>query len=276
MNKVTQFFSFLGRGLAMGIADVIPGISGGTIAFVTGIYDRLISSLSLLKFSLIPLVFKGKFKEFSKQIDFALFIPLGIGILTSIFFFSKIITSVLISHPSVTYSFFFGLILSSAIVLLHKINRINVENVIFLILGFLFAYSISSVHILEITNSLPIIFFSGAIAISAMLLPGISGAFILLLLNQYQFILNSVQDLNLAVLIVFALGAITGLLAFSRFIHYLLTRYKSIALAALVGVMLGALKSPLQQITFGTNTGYLVLATLLGVLIVFIVQKFDN
>ena len=239
----------------MGIADLIPGVSGGTIAFITGIYQRLIHSLSNLDFSFAALLLKGKFKQsygaFNRN-DLALFIPLGLGIAVSILSFSRIMNYLLLNQAAVTYAFFFGLILASAFVFLKHAGILKVEKFLFFILGLLVAYWLGGGVSVLLGNSLPVIFVSGMIAISAMLLPGISGAFLLLLLGQYQYIIEALHSHNLVVIAVFGAGALSGLLVFSKVIDYLLRNFKYLMISFLIGLMVGALRVPLRETTFSS------------------------
>ena len=260
------------RGLLMGMADAVPGVSGGTIAFITGIYHRLIHAISKIKISLL---FKGKFKKFYTNLDLKLFIPLGAGIGVALFTFSKIMDYLLTNKPSITFAFFFGLILASAVILIKSMGKLNIKKILFAIVGFIIAYLLSSPTTFSINHSLPFIFLAGAIAICAMILPGISGAFLLLLLGQYQFIITAIHEFNLKVLAVFGLGTLTGILAFSKLLDHLMHHFKTLMFAFLTGLMLGSLRIPVTKIveTGGTNIPVLLLG-ILGFLLVFIMEQF--
>ena len=283
MNKdkgiLASFIIFL-KGFCMGLADVIPGVSGGTIAFITGIYARLIHSLSTIDLSFIPLFVQGKWRKswnIFKRIDFSLFIPLGLGIILAVFLFSKVIEYFLQNQTAITFSFFFGLILASAVIFLRNIGKIRFEKAVFLGLGFIFAYVLAGLSSLSLSHSLPLIFIAGAVAICAMILPGISGAFILLLLNQYEFIINVLHSYNLPYLITFFAGAIVGLFSFSRIIDYLLRHYKTVMLSFLVGLMVGSLRIPYVQISGAENGGiFAVLIGMLGFFIVLLLESFGK
>jgi len=271
-----SFLIFL-RGICMGIADVIPGVSGGTIAFITGIYQRLISSLSKIDLSFMPLFVQGRWKRswsVIKKIDFALFIPLGLGVILSIFFFSKLIKLFLENNPAMTFAFFFGLILSSALIFIKKLGKKEFEKIVFVVLGFIFAYSLSEATALGNNHSLLIVFFSGALAICAMLLPGISGAFILLLLGQYQFLIDSLHSYEVFVLLTFFAGAISGLVTFSKVVNFFLRKFKFLTLAFLVGLMVGSLRVPMIEISNNGGVGLMVfLFGLLGFFLIFLLEK---
>ncbi len=263
----------------MGSADVVPGVSGGTIALITGIYERLIGSISfLVKFILLILKFKFKdlIKEFRK-IDFGLFIPLGLGISIAVFFISGIINVLLDKYTGITFGFFFGLILGSSLYLYTHVDKLNYKRLIFSIIGFFFAYFIAGFSALQVNHSLFVIFISGVLAISAMILPGISGAFILLLLNQYQYLIDVLHDFRIKVIFVFFLGAISGLLIFSRVLDLLLRRFKFLTLSFLIGLMLGSLRIPWRNIVNSNSSLFLViLFGLVGFVLVYFLEKKFN
>ncbi|MBT4935542.1 DUF368 domain-containing protein [Candidatus Woesearchaeota archaeon] len=271
---ITHLLIFL-RGLFMGIADVIPGVSGGTIAFITGIYPRLIHSLGTFNFSFILLLFKGKFTQSWKSIkknDFALFIPLITGIGIAIFIISRLMVFLLETYSGTTFAFFFGLILASALFVLRKAGKLSLEKAIFVVLGFIGAYVLAGLSAISVNHSLPIIFVSGAVAICAMILPGISGAFILLLLNQYQYIIKALHTYQWTVIITFIIGAATGLIGFSKLVDYVLRKFKSLTLSFLVGVMLGSLRIPIEEISVAGTNWHVLVFGLLGFIIVFVLE----
>lgn len=255
----------------MGIADVIPGVSGGTMAFITGIYPRLISSISKVDYLSF---LKGRFKKGLKSVDFSLFVPLGLGIVTAILLLSSLITSLLDSFPGQTFALFFGLILASAYVIWKVTRKMQKEHLIIVGLGFVVAYLITGLTTTYSNHSLPFIFIAGAIAICAMLLPGISGAFLLLVLNQYAFLLNALHTKDLLVVVTFILGAFAGLFLFAKLLNYLLKNYKTFLFSFLIGIMLGALRLPLQEIRV-SNVSYLSMGlfALIGFVIVVVLEK---
>jgi putative membrane protein len=272
MKQIYQTMLFFLRGLLMGIADAIPGVSGGTIAFITGIYPRLIHSLNTLSKS-IKSILKGNFKSGFKQVDWQLFIPLGLGIVISIFIFTGIIDYLMSDYSSSLFALFFGLILASSIVMVKHLKTIRYEFIIFGLLGFVFAWIIGVSSTFISTHSLPFIFFSGMLAISAMLLPGISGAFILVLLGQYQYIVTALHDFNIKIIITFILGAIAGLLIFSKIIDFLFKKWKRILISFLIGLMLGSLRVPWQEMTAG-KISHSFFFGLIGFVIVIILDYF--
>jgi putative membrane protein len=244
-------FTIFWKGLLMGTADIIPGISGGTIALITGIYERLIGSISGIDFKFINHVLKGDFKRAWKNIktiDFALFIPLGSGIVLAMLLMSNLIHYLLKNETAISYAFFFGTILSSAVVVYKKEEKFEIKNLVPVIIGFFVAFSIVGFTSLQIEHSLFNLFLSGIIGICAMILPGISGAAILLLLNQYEYMLFALKNLQLLEICVFSAGALIGILSFSRFVKFLLRKYKPFTMAFLIGLMLGALRLPYLEI----------------------------
>lgn len=229
------------KGIAMGAADVVPGVSGGTIAFITGIYDTLLGSIRKVNPSLFGLWKREGFKAVLTHINAGFLIALFGGILTSILTLAKLISWLLITHPIPLWSFFFGLILISVVHILKQIEDRRLHYTLFLLLGFVFAYTITMLQPLDLQPTTLNLIFAGAIAICAMILPGISGSFILLLLGIYPTILSAVKDLNIGVLSLFAIGAIIGLLSFSHLLSWLLNQYRSITLCFLTGLMIGTL-----------------------------------
>jgi putative membrane protein len=233
------------KGLFMGTADVIPGVSGGTIALITGIYERLVHAISSIDLGFISHFIKRDFdgvKKSIRNIDFQLFIPLLVGIGLAIILMSRVMDYFLQNFEAPTYAFFFGLILASAVLLYRKVEGFSVIIMLFSITGFFAGFFFTGLATLQIGHSLPIIFVSGMIAICAMILPGISGAFILLLLNQYEYMLSVLKDFQFLEIFIFIIGALIGILAFSRVLDRVLRKYKSYTLAFLIGLMLGALR----------------------------------
>ena len=204
--------------MAMGAADVIPGVSGGTIAFISGIYERLISALSAIDPSLISLLRKEGFAAVWKKVDGFFLLVLLSGIATSILSLAKGVTYLLDHHPIPIWSFFFGLIIASVLVVQRQIKVNQWMNLVPFAIGIAFAWWITMLAPSQSTNSLWFIFFSGAIAICAMILPGISGSFILVIMGKYQYILESLHELRYEVIFVFIAGCIIGLLSFVRLV----------------------------------------------------------
>ena len=204
----------------MGSADIVPGVSGGTIALITGIYGHLIEAISNIKFGFLKPLIKGDLKGFWSglldEIDFKFFIPLILGIGVAFLTLAKVVTYCMEVHTALTFSFFLGLIIASAVILFRKIEKINIRHVIAAIVGLILTYIFVSLNPIAGDHSLIVLFISGMIAICAMILPGISGSFLLLLLGQYQYMLTALHELHFVELIVFVVGAVIGILGFSN------------------------------------------------------------
>ena len=230
------------KGFAMGAANVIPGVSGGTIALLTGIFNELIESLnSLMSVSTWKLLLKGEFKEFWKTIHGTFLLWLAIGVVLSVFSLAKLMEYVLAHYPVQTWAFFFGLIIVSAIFMLSDIKGWKGSNLCWLIGGVALGAFICLLSPTETTSDLWFIALCGAIAICTMILPGISGSFILVLLGKYEYVMKAVSELNIPVLLVFALGCVIGIVAFSKFLHWLIGKYEKQTLLVLIGFTIGAL-----------------------------------
>ncbi|GAL35539.1 arginine/ornithine antiporter ArcD [Vibrio maritimus] len=225
----------------MGAADVVPGVSGGTIAFITGIYDTLLESIRRVNPSLLGIWKREGFKAAFDHINGFFLIALFGGILTSILSLAKFISWALETHPVPVWSFFFGLILVSVYHMIKQVEQKTLSRFVFLLLGAVFAYSITVLKPLQMDPTSLNIFFAGCIAICAMILPGISGSFILLLLGMYTPVLGAVKGLQLDVMMIFAMGCLIGLLSFSHVLSWLLKRFRDFALVFLTGLMLGTL-----------------------------------
>lgn len=269
---VKEAFLIFIRGLMMGSADIVPGVSGGTIALITGIYAHLVEAISNIKFGFIKPLFKGDFSGFWNQmleeIDFKFLIPLVLGIGVAFLTLAKVVTFCMDNYTALTYSFFMGLIIASAVILFKKLNEINLKNILFAILGAVLTYIFVSLNPIAANHSLLVIFISGMIAICAMILPGISGSFLMLLLGQYKYMLNSLHQLHFTEIIVFVVGALIGILGFSRIINYMLKNHEKVTMAFLIGVMLGSLKIPAVEIV---NSVSVNLSGLLPCLIVAVI-----
>ncbi len=227
--------------MGMGAADTVPGVSGGTVAFITGIYEELIASINKIDVEALRLLTKFNIAEFWKKINGSFLLTLLSGIFVSLLSLARLMTYLLDKYPILIWSFFFGLILVSSPLILRNITKWSIASVVTFIAGIIIAYFITIVSPAETPSGYPFIFFCGAIAICAMILPGISGAFILLLLGKYEFMINALIGFNIPVIVVFMLGCVLGLLGFSRFLNWILTHYRFPTLALLAGFMIGSL-----------------------------------
>ena len=231
------------RGLMMGAVDVIPGVSGGTIALITGIYERLISAVGSIDPASIKHLLRGDFASLRadlEKIDIPFLIVLLAGIGTAFLAMSRVVLLLLTDHAVETYSFFLGLIIASAVVIFLEIRSPNAAILGYLVVGIGGGYLIGDLGQFDLGHSLPILFLTGMVALCAMILPGISGAYITLVLNQYEFMLAALRALALPEIVAYIAGGVTGLLLFTKALKYLLETYPGAMLALLTGLMLGS------------------------------------
>lgn len=235
----------------MGAADVIPGVSGGTIAFITGIYEELVESIRSVDLAALMLLKRFEVASFWKKINGTFLLTVVAGAATSLLSLAKLMNYLLAAYPIPVWSFFFGLILISAPLILRDVDKWTWGALVMAVLGVVIAYWITIISPAQTPNNLFFIFFCGALAICAMILPGISGAFILLLLGKYEYIIKSLVGLDYITLITFISGCIVGILLFSRFLSWILKNYRIPALALLSGFMLGSLNKvwPWKEVT---------------------------
>lgn len=229
------------KGCAMGTADVVPGVSGGTIAFISGIYGELIDAIRSVDATALRLLVRLRFRELWRHIDGAFLLPVFLGIATAVFSLARLMTWLLAHHPVAVWSFFFGLIVASALFVAREVGRWEWRSVAALLIGASVAWWITVATPAETPETWWFVMLAGAIAICAMILPGISGAFILLLLGKYQFILQAVGDLNMPVILLFLAGAVVGIVSFSHLLSWLLRHWHDVTVAVLMGFMIGSL-----------------------------------
>jgi len=229
------------KGLAMGAADAVPGVSGGTIAFISGIYEELINTISGVNFSLITTLKTKGVVAFWKQLNGNFITALLIGIIVSFVSFMKLAKYLIEYHPILIWSFFFGLIVASIYFVGKQITKWNVATVLAFIIGTIIAYYITTIPASNVNDSPYFLFFAGALAICAMILPGISGSFILVILGAYKTLSTAIDALDLKKLALFIAGAIIGLLSFSHILKWLFKTYHNLTLAILTGFILGSL-----------------------------------
>ncbi len=242
MNKFVNDIIVALKGFGMGAANVIPGVSGGTIALLTGIFSRLVNCLnSLMEISTWKTLFKGDFKGFWEKVDGRFLLALAIGVLVSVFSLAKLMEYVLHVHPVQTWGFFFGMIAASATMMLLDVKNWKWKDVCWAVLGAILGITICTLSPTQTTDDMWFIFICGAIAICTMILPGVSGSFILLIFGKYDYIMSAVSSLNWPVLIVFGVGCVVGILAFSKFLHWLLDKFERQTMLVLVGFVIGSL-----------------------------------
>ncbi|RDV15660.1 DUF368 domain-containing protein [Pontibacter diazotrophicus] len=225
----------------MGAADVVPGVSGGTIAFITGIYEELLGSIRSVDGEAVKLLLRFRLADFWRHINGSFLVVLLAGIGFSVVSLSRVILFLLENYPELLWSFFFGLIVASALVVGKKIARWTPGVILVGLIGAAVAYYITVATPTQTPEAYWFIFLSGAIAICAMILPGISGSFLLVLLAKYEFILNAVKELRLGIIAVFGLGCVVGILSFSHVLNWALKNYHSATIALLTGFMVGSL-----------------------------------
>ncbi|UTZ23732.1 DUF368 domain-containing protein [Vibrio campbellii] len=253
MNYLITYF----KGMAMGAADVVPGVSGGTIAFITGIYDTLLESIRRINPSLFSIWKKDGFKAAFSHINGFFMISLFAGIFTSIATLAKLISWLLETHPIPIWSFFFGLILVSVYHIIRQVEKRDAIRFVALLIGVGFAYSITVLKPLHMEPTAINTILAGAIAICAMILPGISGSFILLLIGMYAPILGAVKGFQIDILALFLVGCMVGLLSFSHLLSWLLRKFRDVTLMFLTGLMIGTLPKiwPWKEtLTWRTNS----------------------
>ena len=239
------------KGIFMGIADAIPGVSGGTIALLLGIYEELIHTISSLNFEQILYLRKNGFKSFWSKINGGFLFSLLLGIGVSLISFVKISASLLDKYPLFVWSFFLGLIIATVYVIYKLIEKLNFRNILFVLISIMATLLLSSFSTVEINNiGLLYILFCGIIASSAMILPGISGSLILVILGVYTFLINALNNLDILIIIVFILGAIIGLLGFSRVLKYLFNNYRNITYSIMLGLVIGSIPKILKITLF--------------------------
>lgn len=234
------------KGFGMGTADIIPGVSGGTIALITGIYHRLIAAINSFDLSFARRVFTGKFSEALAGVHLRFLLPLLLGIAMAIVLTSRVIHYLLLNHAVEVWSLFFGLIAASMLVVGRQVGRLTPATILVWALFTVIAFVVVGIIPVQTPDALWFIFICGAVAICAMILPGISGAFILLILGKYALLTGALKDpfnpTNLLLIAVFMAGALVGILSFSRLLNFLLARFQDLTMAALAGFMLGAMR----------------------------------
>ncbi|MDD7887031.1 DUF368 domain-containing protein [Flavivirga sp. 57AJ16] len=256
-RRLTDYLIISFKGLAMGAADAVPGVSGGTIAFISGIYEELISSISNINISLFKTLFSKGPIAFWTQLNGNFLLALALGIIISFVSFMKLAKYLLENHPILIWSFFFGLIVASIYFIGKQISKWNIPVVVALTIGAGIAFYITRLPALSTNESPLFLFFAGAIAICAMILPGISGSFILIILGAYKALSDAIHDMDIKKILIFASGAIIGLLSFSHVLKWLFKHYHNITLALLTGFIFGSLNKvwPWKEtITWHTNS----------------------
>ncbi|MFH1498225.1 MAG: DUF368 domain-containing protein [Verrucomicrobiota bacterium] len=230
-------------GFCMGVADLIPGVSGGTVAFVCGIYDRLIEAIKCFDVSLLRQVLGGRFKEAWARVPVVFLVSLGAGLLTAIFTLSKVLAALFKSHPVELWSFFFGLILGSIVLLTVETWKWRPKDAVAFVVATIATYWLVGLDAVQTPATPLYLFVAGFIAISAMILPGISGSYLLVIMGKYQQVLDAVNSRDIASLAIFVAGIVAGILSLVRIVSWLLRKWRQTTLVALTGIMAGALRT---------------------------------
>ena len=239
--KFSRYIVLALKGCAMGMADVVPGVSGGTIAFISGIYEELLDSIRSVDATALRLLLRFRLAEFWRHINGRFLLPVLLGIAVAIFSLARLMTYLLTNHPIAIWSFLFGLIVASALLVARQIGRWDWRTVLAFAVGAAAAWWITVATPAETPDDWWFVMLSGAIAICAMILPGISGAFILLLLGKYQYIMHAVGEFDIPVIAVFVIGAAAGIISFSHLLSWLLKHWHDVTVAVLMGFMVGSL-----------------------------------
>jgi putative membrane protein len=245
-DSAFAYLKLFTKGLAMGTADIVPGVSGGTVAFITGIYERLINAIKSIDGVFLKHLLRFQFIEALSHVHFRFLLTLFLGIVAALVSLAKIMSYLIAVYPEYTWSLFFGLILASVFLIGAKITNIYGSGGLWLIFGFSLAFFTIGLIPLSTPNAWWFIFLSGAIAICAMILPGISGAFILLLLGKYEYMVFALKNPfvgeNQIIIIIFILGCLTGIILFSRVLSFIFKNYHNVAIAILTGMVIGSLR----------------------------------
>lgn len=278
----------------MGAADVVPGVSGGTMAFILGIYDELLDAIHSIDLTFIRRILTFKWREAFLEFPWQFLTALGLGIGAAVLTLASALHWALENHPVYIWAFFFGLIVASILVVHRRVRNWNPANVLAAVGAAVGAFVLVGLSPSETPHTPPLLFLSGAIAICAMILPGISGAFILVLLGKYTHVLAAVKSFDIFTILLVGLGAVVGLLSFARFLRWLLKRNHDLVIAVLTGFMVGSLRKvwpwktlePINE-TFARETNYLpsllngevvtaLIVMVAGVLLVLAVEHFAN
>jgi putative membrane protein len=248
-NKQSSLYLFI-VGFLMGSANVIPGVSGGTIAFIMGVYDRIIKALKTISIDFVKLFLSGKFKEAFKKIPFSFIIPLAFGMVVAIFSLAKLIAFLLTDYSSLVFSFFFGLIVGSIILVSLELKKVKKWKFLFSLFGGLFGFWLIQLTPLSPSESLLSFFVAGAIAVTTMILPGVSGSFVLLIMGKYHQILSIVNERNFSLLLIIMLGGVVGIVCFSFVLNFFFKNYRQATILFLIGLMIGTLPKiwPYRQV----------------------------
>lgn len=250
-RSIQEYLRIYLTGFAMGAADIVPGVSGGTMAFILGIYETLLNAIKSFNLDAIRLAIGFKLAAFADHVSLRFLISLGLGIVTAILMLANLLGNLLETQPAFIFAFFGGLIVASVLAIGIKVVW-NPTAILALVLGTVFAFWLVGLPALDDAgHELPVLFLSGMVAICAMILPGISGSFILLILGQYRFILDAVRNFDIVSIAAVGMGAALGIVAFSRILSWMLKHYENVTVAVLVGFMIGSLRKIWDEAVLG-------------------------
>lgn len=242
-RTLREYITLFLTGIGMGAADSVPGVSGGTVAFVRGIYADLLNAIKSFNVDLLKLVLRLDIKGILNHVPWRFLVTLGMGILLAIFSLARLVSWLMENQRVYLFAFFFGLVMASAVAVGGKLKKWSILNIMALLAGAAAAFTIVGMIPGERDHQPLTLFFSGFVAIMAMILPGISGSSILLILGQYEYILNSVRDFNIVPILILGLGCVFGIAVFSRLLSWLLNRYPQVTIAVLIGFVIGSLRA---------------------------------
>lgn len=241
-NSIVNNLATALKGFLMGAANVVPGVSGGTVALITGIYHDLIEAInSVMEKDTWTSLFHGEWRRFWKQIHGTFLFFLAIGVVASVVLLAEFMSMAIKEFPIQTWSFFFGLIVASAVIMVRDIKNWKIRDIIFIVIGIALGVAVCTLSPTQTPDDLWFIFITGAVAVCTMILPGVSGSFILLIFGKYEYIMDAIAEMNILVLAVFALGCVVGILAFSKLLHILLKHFEKQTMLLLLGFVLGSL-----------------------------------
>lgn len=299
-RNLVQYLGLVARGFCMGAADIVPGVSGGTMAFILGIYEELLQSINALDMTMARQLVRLKIRQALSRLPWQFLLSLTAGIVLAILLLAQLLESQLTQHPSQVWAFFFGLVLASVLTVSQSVARWTAPTIASSIFATLGGYLVVGATPVQTPETPWYLFLSGALAICAMILPGISGAFILVLLGKYQFVLSAVNQRDLLPLALIMCGALLGLLTFARLLRWLFQSYHDITVATLTGIMLGSLRklwpwkenlisvvddpgltTPLRQVnvipeTFTSDVGLSIAMSLIGLVVVLAITSLGN
>ena len=250
---IAQYLRLYGSGIAMGAADLVPGVSGGTMALILGIYRALLEAIKSVNLHHLRTLLGGRIRQLLREFPWRFLLALGLGILSAVFLLANVLGNLLENRPTFLYAFFAGMIIASILAIAARVRWGAPQAAAFVVSTVVAYVIVAAPQLQEADHGLPTIFLSGMLAICAMILPGISGSFILLILGQYEHVLGLVRSLDLFPLAVFAIGCGLGLVLFSRLLSWLLRHYEQTTMALLAGFMLGSLRLIVREASAGVE-----------------------